>query len=255
MLGVRPGPRTSAMGLAVGFLLGICAVNSARAGYVGQYGAALCADRAHFNCVIPGKVVVEKEVKTKAGTKTVRRLADPRWEDMWPDAREREIVMKINRMNCPLRAGYRIAVPKQMAGKKLLDFSPFPKTIESPGERTLIFNPRLYAFAAYEADGTLLRWGPAVGGKGGYRTPAGTFRINSKGGPDCRSRIYPEGCKGRGCSPMPYCMEFQKGAAFHGGVLPGRHESHGCVRLFYDDAEWLSKNFVKVGVKVIVKPY
>jgi hypothetical protein len=244
-----------AAGLGACFLVLTLFPVPARSSYVGQYGAALCADYEHYDCVTAGKKVIEQEVKTKEGTRTVKKAVDPAWEDLFPDPREREIVMKVNRINYPLRAGYRIAVPKDLAHKTLMDFSPFPKKIDPPGERTIIFDPKVLAFAAYDAEGKLARWGPAVGGRAGLDTRAGEYRIVSKGGPDCRSHVYPEGCRGRACSPMPFCMDFNKGAAFHAGDLPGRHESHGCVRLFYDDAKWLNREFAEVGVRVIIRPY
>lgn len=223
----------------------------ALASYAGWFGSALCESSMEYNCVTLGKRVVEK----KTGARTVRKLADPTWESEYPDEVEREIVMKVNRMNTPLRAGLTIAVPSEMSGKTIMDFSPFAGRIDPPGEKLLIFDPRLYAFAAYDPEGKLVRWGPAVGGRPGYWTPVGTFEVYSKGGPDCRSRQYPPGCEGKGCTPMPWCMTFRYGNAFHAGELPGRHQSHGCVRLFLDDARWLNREFVEIGTRVVVKPY
>jgi hypothetical protein len=237
----------AAVFIAFGFILTVSAKISL-ADYVGWYGSKLCEERDRYDCVTFGKQVVEKEVKTGKGTRTVRKLAEPTWEDAWPDERERELVMKINRINEKLRAGMRVAVPKDMRGKSLMNFSPFEKKIGPPGEKLLIFDPAIYAWAAYDPGGKLVRWGPAVGGRGGYHTPVGEFRIYSKGDGSCRSR-------GRQCTPMPFCMTFERGNAFHARVLPGRHESHGCIRLFYDDAEWLNREFVEYGTKVIVRPY
>ncbi|HUT52466.1 MAG TPA: L,D-transpeptidase [bacterium] len=245
---LQAGAGAAALALVLGAL-------AARADYVGQYGASLCSDSARYYCVTAGKKAVEREVRSGQGTRKVRALSDPTWEDIFPDPVEREIVMKLNRLNYPLKAGYKIAVPKDLAGKSLMDFSPFPKKIAARGEKLIIFDPALLAFAAYDAEGTLRRWGPAVGGRAGLETRAGQYRITGKGGPDCRSRVYPRGCRGRGCSPMPYCMNFNQGAAFHGGPLPGRRESHGCVRLFDDDAKWLNLEFAEVGVKVEIRPY
>lgn len=229
----------------------ICSFKSASASCVGWYGSELCRDRQNFNCVTVGEKVLEK----KTGDKTTRRVVDMTWEDLWPDPAEREIVMKLNRLNLKLRAGYQLAVPKSLSGKSIMSFTPFERKIKPPGEKLLIFDPRLYAFAAYDADGGLVRWGPAVGGRAGLRTPAGTFRVYSEGDASCRSRIYPRGCRGRQCSPMPYCMTFHQGNAFHAGDLPGRHASHGCVRLFLDDARWLNHDFVENGARVEIRPY
>ena len=47
---------------------------------------------------------------------------------------------------------------------------------------------------------------------------------------------------------MPYCMFFHEGYALHGGTLPGHHASHGCLRLYTEDAEWLNEMFVTAGI-------
>ncbi|EHL30252.1 hypothetical protein LDG_7762 [Legionella drancourtii LLAP12] len=55
---------------------------------------------------------------------------------------------------------------------------------------------------------------------------------------------------------MPYCMYFSKNYAIHGSYeVPNYNASHGCVRLIPSDARWLSRNFMKIGTKVIIKPY
>ena len=140
-----------------------------------------------------------------------------------------------------------------------------------PGEKVLIWDPALLAWAAYDVDGNLVRWGPGVGGKDycpdverGCHTRVGVFKISFKGGPYHRSGKYPVGCgqpdengKVAACALMPWYMQFAPpGYGFHGSNnVPGRNASHGCVRLFNEDAEWLNKNFVEIGTRVIIKPY
>lgn len=52
---------------------------------------------------------------------------------------------------------------------------------------------------------------------------------------------------------MPYCMFFHGGYALHGSYkVPGYDDSHGCIRLFIDDARWLNEEFVKIGITKIV---
>ena len=47
---------------------------------------------------------------------------------------------------------------------------------------------------------------------------------------------------------MPYCFFYNGGYAIHGSYdVPGYHASHGCVRIFVEDAKWLYREFVKVG--------
>ena len=190
------------------------------------------------------------------------------WQSLWPDQEQRDLIMRVNRMNTRLYPGLVIAVPHDVEGKNIMDFSPFPHHILPKGERILAFDPKAYAFAAYEADGTLLHWGPASGGANwchdigrACRTATGHFRIFSKGGADCISHKFP---LPNGGAPMPYCMFFYHGQAFHGSNhVPGYHASHSCVRIFTEDAGWLNKNFISApnahnryrGTKVIIGPY
>jgi len=214
----------------------------------GLYGETLC-NESEFHCLTVTVVTAEKEIKTKRGLKKIEVIMPQTWAELWPDEREREIVMKVNRLNIKLKAGMIIAVPNDLTDKTLLDFSPYEKKIEAPNKKLLIFDPNLLAWAAYDDLGNLVRWGPAVGGKKGKLTVVGNFHIIKKSGPKCRSGKYN--------APMPWAMFFHPaGYAFHGSPnVPGHNASHGCVRLFNDDAEWLNKNFVEVGTKVIIRPY
>lgn len=125
---------------------------------------------------------------------------------------------------------------------------------------TFIFNPNTLSWKAINENGTVVRSGRGSGGKKycsdirrGCKTPSGTYRIISKGGAGCRSSRYPVG---RGGAPMPYCMFFSKYYAIHGSYdVPNYNASHGCVRVTPSDANWLSKNFIHVGTKVIIQPY
>jgi len=48
-------------------------------------------------------------------------------------------------------------------------------------------------------------------------------------------------------------MYFHGGFALHGSYeVPGFNASHGCVRLFVPDAEWLNQDFTAGGQKVMV---
>jgi len=244
--------------------IGSCIIGKTNAAYAERYGESLC-NNPEFHCITMQPKVTEVEVKTRRGVKKVNKKATDTWESLWPDARELEIVKKINRMNIKLRPDMIIAVPNNMANKTYMDYSPYPKKIEPPGEKVLIWDPQLLAWAAYNPDGSLVRWGPAVGGKGycgdvgrGCRTRIGTFKILSKRGYNCRSGKYPVRKSGRsGGAHMPWFMLFDaRGYGYHGSKnVPGYNASHGCVRLFIEDAEWLNKNFIDVGTKAINRPY
>jgi len=192
------------------------------------------------------------------------------WQSLWPDDHERRLVMRINRMNTEIWGGMVIAVPNNLrASDDLMDYSPFPKQTTPPGEKLIIFDPRLHAFGAYDSSGILVRWGPASGGSDWCRdlnsqchTNVGKFRVFSLGDEDCKSKKFP---LPKGGAPMPYCMYFNNGQAFHGepNGLPGFNASHGCVRLYVSDAEWMRFDFIEGptatnkyrGTRVIVNPY
>jgi len=226
-----------------------------------EYGTALCGDTINFYCLTVGATVVQKVLITPQGIFTTEKIVIPTWEMLWPNETEREIVMKINRRNIKLQKGDVLAVPCDMQGKTFMDYSPFPYQIKTT-EKLIIWDPSLLAFGAYDADGTLLRWGPGVGGRDfcpdihrSCRTKVGTFRIIKKEKADFRSSRYPLGCSGLSCAKMPWAMFFQENYAFHAGNLPGANASHGCVRLFYSDSLWLNKNFLEIGTRVIIRPY
>jgi len=222
------------------------------------YSEILCGDTVNFYCITIGDTII----KTQNGATVTEKKALETWELLWPDERERKIVMVINRTNMRLKKGQILAVPCDMVNKTFMDFSPFPIQIETPTEKMLVFDPALLAWAAYDPTGNLVRWGPAAGGKDycpdigrSCRTKTGTFRIIRIKGPDYRSGRYPVGCSGSRCARMPFAMFFQDNYAFHAGDLPGYNASHGCVRLFYSDAKWLNQEFVQIGTKVVIFPY
>lgn len=129
----------------------------------------------------------------------------------------------------------------------------------STNEKTIIVDPHVHAWGAYE-DGRLIHAGLATAGSNWCkdlrrpcRTKVGVFRINSLGNSDCISSKYP---LGEGGAPMPYCMYFNGNQGLHGSEhIAEGNLSHGCVRMSVDDAEWIRFNFARVGTKVIVKPY
>lgn len=189
------------------------------------------------------------------------------WENLFPDEQQRDVVQRLNRSYNPLWAGKEIVVPRNLAKKTLLDFSPFPLNINADGEKQVVVDQDKLAWGAYDRDGKLVNWGPISSGRDkcsdsakSCRTMTGIFRFFSKENERCRSNVYPIG---RGGAKMPFCMYFHKGFALHGSPdIPGYRASHGCVRMFTRDAEWLNHNFVELssesnhylGTKIIVRP-
>jgi L,D-transpeptidase catalytic domain len=188
------------------------------------------------------------------------------WKKMFPDDHHRDIVQRVNRTyNYPWR-GKKLAVPKNLDSTTILDVSPFPLSITKEGEKTIIIDQDKLAWGAYDIDGKLVKWGPISSGKDycpdinrSCNTQTGVFRIFNKQDSRCRSRAFPVG---EGGAKMPYCMFFYKGFAMHGSFdMPGKRDSHGCVRLFTRDAKWLNEKFVQLstrennlqGTKVIIQ--
>lgn len=182
------------------------------------------------------------------------------WHSMFPNEHQREVVMSVNRMNTWLSPGMVIAVPRNLSGIDKMDVAPFSRQIAAPGRKTIIVNLSKYAWGAYSPGGSLVNWGPVSGGKGWCpdihshcHTPIGHYAIYAKGGSGCKSKKFPVG---KGGAPMPYCMFFKGGFALHGSpIVPGYHASHGCVRLFTEDARWLNQQFIDTGggTSVIVR--
>lgn len=204
-----------------------------------NYGSTLCKASTEYSCY------------------QVKRSET--WVKLFPDEKERDLVMRINRMNTRLYPGLTIAVPNS-DDSNIMDYSPLPARIDAPGNQLIYVSLDKEAFGAYNSAGNLVYWGPVSGARGycpdihrGCHTPLGHFPILWKEGPGCISSKYPVG---EGGSPMPYCMHFHGGYALHGSYeVPGYNASHGCVRMFVDDARWLNKEFTEDGeTSVIIKP-
>ena len=188
------------------------------------------------------------------------------WEKLFPNPEEEDIVKRVNRMNMRLKPGIVIAVPKNIDRLSIYDVSPFPRYVASTGEKTIYVSQKKLAWAAYDPAGELLWWGPISSGigkcnvLGGCKTPTGSFRVIRKQDMDCVSTVFPRRANGEnGGALMPYCMHFYMGYALHGSYeVPGYRASHGCVRMFIEDARWLNEEFIDLpgeglkGTKVVL---
>ena len=189
------------------------------------------------------------------------------WTSLFPNPEERDIIKRINRMNIHLKPGMTIAVPKNIDRLTIYDVSPFPRYVEPSEEKTIYISQTKLAWGAYDQHGELIWWGPISSGMehcagviGGCNTPTGEFRLIRKQDIDCISTAFPRRRDGdHGGAQMPYCMHFFRGYALHGSSdVPGYRASHGCVRLFTEDARWLNEEFVDTpgdgmpGTRVII---
>lgn len=137
----------------------------------------------------------------------------------------------------------------------------FPLTLTATGKKHFIFDPKVFAWAAYDELGNRVMTGSASGGKdfcedvkASCRTVTGTFRVYHKKGIECRSGEYP--VETTGGAKMPYCMYFFRGYTIHAAFeVPSANSSHGCVRVFPSAAKWLNEQFITLGTQVTIMPY
>lgn len=189
-----------------------------------------------------------------------------RWSTLFPDKHQRDLVKRFNRINVKLTISSRIAVPPNIEKTNLIAIAPFDKHLDTNGKKLIIINLPKQAWVAYGNDGNIVKWGPASGGQNWChdigkpcKTIRGAFAVFNKKGPGCQSKSFPVD-RGGG-APMPYCMFFHSGYAIHGSNdVPGFNMSHGCVRVYTQDAKWLNEEFVDMpqfegdkGTEVIVQ--
>jgi len=116
----------------------------------------------------------------------------------------------------------------------------------SAGEPVMaIVSLRSQRITVYDPKGWILR-APVSSGTKGRETPAGIFSVIQKV-EEHYSNLYDDAF-------MPHMQRITwSGIALHGGVLPGRPASHGCIRLPFDFAERLF-DATAMGMRVIVAP-
>jgi lipoprotein-anchoring transpeptidase ErfK/SrfK len=103
----------------------------------------------------------------------------------------------------------------------------------------------------YYEDGRQVLTGPVSSGTPEHPTPTGQFRVVSKE-KDKVSHSYTNAFDMP--TPMPYSLQFYGPYFVHEGWVPGYADSHGCVRLPYEDARFLFKRMRRGDEIVIVGP-
>ncbi len=119
-------------------------------------------------------------------------------------------------------------------GKDIGMYSPFPKSVAELQEVKKIVLVSHYAqvFAVYE-NGERIKWGPVSLGSKFKPTPTGLFAVNWKS-KKTRSTINSSWILEWYCNIDNY-----EGIGIHQYELPGYPASHGCVRMYRDDSNWL----------------
>jgi len=149
---------------------------------------------------------------------------------------ERQIALleKLNRSDRGhLSSAARLVVPQDWTLDEL-DYSPLPPRydLKSTPNKLLLVHLPSQVFGAYER-GKLVHWGPVSSGAIHSPTRPGRYHLNWRSAGRC-STINPEWY-------MPWYFNFDNapGLAFHEYTLPGKPDSHGCLRLLQRDAKWL----------------
>lgn len=172
-----------------------------------------------------GAVIAYRVEKNRGGITELRERSN---------ARELEILEKLNRVDRENLARLRVAVVPGSWAPDELAYSTMPERYPSgePHPKLLVVHQPGQMFGAYES-GRLVRWGPVSSGVREAPTPAGLFHLNWRA-VGHTSTVNPEWF-------MKWYFNFgnREGLAFHQYVLPGQPASHGCVRLLERDAVWL----------------
>jgi len=152
-------------------------------------------------------------------------------------------VEKINGVNKKFFVGKKLIIPKDLtSARSYCPVDSFRFDLVSK-DSIIVIDRSKNVFAVYE-QGWLVRWGPITRARRINNTPSGAFHIQHKW-----RLIY---SKKYGNVPMPYALHIKGNVCMHQGPMVGYPASHGCVRLFKDDAIWLY-NWARVGTAVIIQ--
>lgn len=104
----------------------------------------------------------------------------------------------------------------------------------------------------YYENGLPILSGVISSGTQGHPTPRGTYRAGMKD-KNKKSSLYPVRKNGTsGGANMHYAIQIAGDYFLHEGYLPGTPASHGCVRVWTEDAKFLFRK-VNRGDKIVVR--
>ncbi|PRX49636.1 L,D-transpeptidase [Salegentibacter salegens] len=147
---------------------------------------------------------------------------------------EARLIYTLNRIDKHrVKPGTKLIIPDSLVSD-LKVYAPFPTLLEPLDaiDKTVIISKRIQAFALYK-NGNLLHWGPVSTGKQSTGTPAGLYYGNYK----AKRKISTIDKSWI----MPYYFNFMnfEGIGTHEYTLPGYPASHGCVRMYQEDAKFI----------------
>jgi hypothetical protein len=152
-------------------------------------------------------------------------------------------VEKINGLDRKYFAGKTLFIPKDIETVK--NYSPLPTFDSSLAKHDSVVVVFLgHSLIGVYEHGRLVFWSPITRGKKITYTQTGECFV--------RSKVRLMYSKKYGNVPMPYSLHLFGNVCIHQGPMVGRGASHGCIRLFKRDAQWLYA-WARKGTKVIIK--
>ena len=100
----------------------------------------------------------------------------------------------------------------------------------------------------YSEGGAVVHAGAVTSGSSEHPTPRGAYSVLAK------HRSKQSGSYTNyfdKATPMPYALQFNGPFYIHEGWVAGRPESHGCVRLHYEDARFVYER-MRLGDRIAV---
>lgn len=156
-----------------------------------------------------------------------------------------KMAVKINRISPErIKAGMKLKVPYDWNIAE--QNAPVPRELPGMKGKLIFIDLHEQVFGAYE-NGILILWGPISSSaervECGWAhekklkciTPTGNFSVLGKD----RDRISNKYPPPHGGASMKYAVRFHEDYWIHAGALPGHPDSHGCVRVLNEDAQWL----------------
>jgi len=176
--------------------------------------------------------IFRKEIKYNVDSLKTKSNIDSLFNSYSED--QLNTILALNRIEKNnLRSKKPIIIP-ECASDDFNTYSPFPENINFLQciPKTVLISQRVQAFGLYE-NGELIKWGPVSTGKNSTKTPNGLNYGNYKA--KRKISTVDESWV------LPYYFNFMnfEGVGVHQYALPGYPASHGCVRLYMDDAKYI----------------
>lgn len=156
------------------------------------------------------------------------------WLKLLPEGDTLQAILVVNRVDRRNLLRLDTLLLPDTIGVGIEMYSPFPKTVDSlKNVRKIIFvSHGVQAFAVYE-NGEQIKWGPVNLGTKHRPTPVGLFATNWK------AKRTTSTINSAWILDWYFNIANFDGIGMHEYALPGYPASHGCIRMYRDDAFWV----------------